>query len=286
MAIRLCVLGSSSAGNCTFVGAGETGLLIDAGFSARTTLARLAAIGVDPACIRAICLSHEHQDHTAGVAVLARRHRIPVYANRGTLEGLRASVEGTRDLECRVFTTGADFTIGDLTLHPFAVPHDAFEPVGFVLRHGHERVAVATDLGMVTTLVREHLRTCSAIVLEANHDLDLLRGSPRPWGLKQRILGRQGHLSNRHTAELLQSIASPRLRQVFLAHLSSECNDPQVALRETRDALSDPAHQHVRISPTFPDRPADWWTGEDGGEPPGIGRMAAQEFKEERIRSV
>lgn len=266
MAIRLCVLGSSSSGNCTFVGAGETGLLIDAGFSARVTLARLAAIGVDPACIRAICLSHEHQDHTAGVAVLGSRYHIPIYANRGTLDGLRATIGETRKLEYRVFTTGADFIIGDLTLHPFAVPHDALEPVGFVLRHREERVAVATDLGMVTTLVREHLRTCAAMVLEANHDLDLLQTSPRPWSLKQRILGRQGHLSNRHAAELLQSIASPRLRQVFLAHLSAECNDPDMALRETREALSDPAHRHVRISPTYPDRPGDWWTGEDDGE--------------------
>lgn len=245
--------------------AGDTGVLIDAGFNAKTTLARLAAIGVDPACIRAICLSHEHRDHTGGVWVLSRRLRIPVYANRGTLEGLRAMMKEARDLECRVFTTGADFTIGGLTLHPFAVPHDAFEPVGFVLRHREERVAVATDLGMVTTLVREHLRTCSAMVLEANHDLDLLRNSPRPWSLKQRILGRQGHLSNRHTAELLQSIASPRLRQVFLAHLSAECNDPDMALREAREALSDPAHRHVRISPTYPDRPGDWWAGEDDG---------------------
>lgn len=266
MAIRLCVLGSSSQGNCTFVGAGETGILIDAGFSARATLARLVDIGVDPACIRAICLSHEHRDHTAGVAVLGRRHHIPIYANRGTLEGLRATPEETRGLECRIFTTGADFTIGDLTIHPFTVPHDALEPVGFVVRHREERVAIATDLGMVTTLVREHLRTCSAVVLEANHDLDLLRTSPRPWSLKQRILGRQGHLSNQHTAELLQSIASPLLRQVFLAHLSAECNDPETALRETREALSDPAHRHVKISPTYPDRPGDWWAGDDSGE--------------------
>jgi phosphoribosyl 1,2-cyclic phosphodiesterase len=260
MSIRLCVLGSSSSGNCTFVGAGNTGILIDAGFSARMTLARLAEIGVDSACIQAVCLSHEHRDHTVGVPVLHRRHHIPIYANRGTAEGLRASMEEARDVECRVFSTGSDFTIGELTLHPFAVPHDAYEPVGFVIRHGEERVAVVTDLGMVTTLVREHLRTCCAVVLEANHDVDLLRLSPRPWSLKQRILGRQGHLSNQHTAELLQSIASPRLRQVFLAHLSSECNDPDKALRETREALSDPAHQHVRISPTYPDRPGEIWT--------------------------
>lgn len=259
MSIRLCVLGSSSSGNCTVVSTGKTAVLIDAGFRAKMTLARLESIGVDPASVKAICLSHEHRDHTAGVPVLHRRHHIPVYANRGTAEGLRATMEEARDVECQVFSTGTDFSIGDLTIHPFTVPHDAYEPVGFVLRHGEHRVAVVTDLGMPTTLIREQLRTCCAIVLEANHDLDLLRASTRPWSLKQRILGRQGHLSNRHTAELLAEIASPGLRQVFLAHLSLECNQPDLALSEIRAALSDPAHQHIRIDPTFPDRPGEVW---------------------------
>ncbi|MDZ4200402.1 MAG: MBL fold metallo-hydrolase [Kiritimatiellia bacterium] len=260
MSIQLCVLGSSSAGNATYVASGGDGVLIDAGFSARELGRRLESIGVALSSIRAVCLSHEHRDHTAGLAVLQKRYGIPVYANRGTAEGL--SGQFPTPLQIRIFETGSDFTIGELTLHPFAVPHDAYEPVGFVIRNGGLRVAVTTDLGMPTALIRERLRSCRALVLEANHDPDLLRASGRPWSLKQRILGRQGHLSNQHAAELLAEIASSDLEQVFLAHLSGECNTWDLARREALAALSTPERRHIRISPTYPDRVAEFWRSE------------------------
>lgn len=274
MSIRLCVLGSGSAGNATFVAAGDTAVLLDAGFSARGLTRRLAGIGADLSRVRAVCLSHEHRDHTSGLAALARLG-IPIYANRGTVDALRGRTDAPEPGAWRLFETGSEFEIGDLVFRPFAVPHDAYEPVGFGIRHGATRVAVTTDLGMPTELVRERLRDCRAIVLEANHDPDMLRASSRPWSLKQRILGRQGHLSNRLAAEILADIASPVLERVFLAHLSAECNTWPLALRETSEALRASGLNHVRISPTFPDRAADVWSGGSGAA--SSGETAAEE---------
>ncbi len=234
--LSFCVLASSSSGNCIHVRSPSTSILIDAGISARETVRRLEQCGARIGDVRAVCLSHEHSDHTAGIAILHRRYGLPLFANAGTIEGA-ARDPRLAGLAWQVFTTGAPFMVGDLRIEPFSVPHDAYDPVGFVIEHGGARLGIATDLGSPTTLIRERLRTCHALVLEANHDEQMLQQSPRPWSLKQRILGRQGHLSNRLAAELLADIAGPALRHVVLAHLSQECNDPAVALREVRDML-------------------------------------------------
>ena len=261
MPLKLCILASGSSGNCTFVASETTAILIDAGLSAKEVSTRLEKIGSTITLIRAVCVSHEHSDHIAGLRTLHERHAIPIYANDGTIQGLRGNKDLT-GLTWTKFHTGSSFMIGDLEIAPFAVPHDAMEPVGFTVTSGGHAVGVVTDIGTATTLVRDRLRGCSAVVIEANHDEQMLLESQRPWHLKQRILGRQGHLSNARAAQLAADIAGPRLQRIFLAHLSGECNRQDVAWRTVRDALGKAGHGHIRIDMTFPDNVSEVWLGE------------------------
>lgn len=259
MCVRVCVLGSGSSGNCTYVASDSTAILVDAGLSSRETARRLGEIGADLARVRAVCVSHEHGDHTAAVRTLCRRHGIALYANTGTLEALRRDPR-IAELPWQVFTNGSPFQVGDISVEPFSVPHDAYDPVGFVFSSGGVRVGVVTDMGIPTTLIRERLRTCQAVIVEANHDEKLLQNAARPWHLKQRILGRQGHLSNEAAAEMLGEIAGPGLQQVFLAHLSEDCNRGELALQTAERRLKKAGHAHIRVSLTYPDRISEVWT--------------------------
>lgn len=256
--MRICVLGSGSTGNCTYVGSAEEGLLIDAGLSGRETERRLAQIGVAFSTIKAVCVSHEHSDHTCSLGILQRKYQLPVYGNRGTVDGLQ-SAKGLENLAWKIFGTGAAFTVGGFTIEPFSVPHDAYEPVGFVIRHGQIKTAIVTDVGMPSNLLREKLKDCAAIVLEANHDARLLTDSTRPWRLKQRIQGRQGHLSNEHAAQVLANVAGPSLQQVFLAHISADCNRPELAWRQVSDSLQQAGYGNVKISTTAADTISEVW---------------------------
>ena len=260
MALDVCVLASGSAGNCIYVAGGGTAILIDAGLSARETARRLEQVGVDVRGISAVCLTHEHCDHTAGLSVLHRRLGIPVYANTGTIQGLERDGERMQ-LAWNVFTTGSPFRVGELVLEPFSVPHDAYDPVGFVVVSGVTRVGIVTDMGTATNLVRERLRTCHAVVIESNHDRRLLQEADRPWALKQRILGRQGHLSNDDAAAMLVDIAGTTLRHVFLAHLSSKCNRPELAMRAVTEALEKRGGAHITVAMCYADRISDMWSG-------------------------
>lgn len=252
----MSILGSGSSGNCTFIASEQTAILIDAGLSARAIEQRLELIGRSLGEIRGICVSHEHSDHTQALRILHQRSGIAVYANGGTIEALARSPE-FEGITWRIFTTGCPFAVGDLMIEPFAVPHDAYEPVGFVVSCGDARVGVVTDMGMSTTLIRERLKRCGAVVVESNHDEELLRDADRPWYLKQRIRGRQGHLSNRGAAALLSEIAGPQLRHVFLAHLSEDCNTPDLAQRTAREELVKRGYTHIAIRVTYPDRPTE-----------------------------
>ena len=259
--MKICVLASGSSGNCIYVGTESTHILIDAGLSGRATRNRLEQIGVQLAAIQAIVLTHEHSDHISGLAVLHSRHGIKLYANAGTIEAVRLGAK-MNALAWHVFTTGSTFQIGDISLDPFSVSHDAYEPVGFVAASGPVRVGIATDIGVSTHLVRERLKDCRAVIIESNHDEHLLANARRPWSLKQRIAGRQGHFSNQHAAELIAEIAGPGLSQVFLSHLSSDCNRPDLALQATQTALNRQGSARVRVQVTFPDRISEVWDSE------------------------
>ncbi len=263
--MKICILGSGSSGNCAYVGAGSTHLLVDAGLSGRETARRLGQLGVPLSAVNAVCLTHEHSDHIAGLATLHTRHGIPLYANAGTVEALGRDEKLGR-LAWNVFTTGSPFRVGELLVEPFAVSHDAYEPVGFIVTAGPVRAGLVTDVGVITHLVRERLRRCRALVIESNHDARLLADARRPWQLKQRIAGRQGHLSNEHAAELIGELAGPDLSQVFLSHLSAECNRPDLALRTACAALERLGRARVRVELTFADRiSAVWLSDGDSG---------------------
>lgn len=252
------MLGSGSSGNATWVASASTAVLIDAGLSGRRIKQRLEGIGAEIDAVQGICVSHEHSDHVGGLRVLQRRHGIPVYGNAGTAEALTRYPEWAQ-FHWNLFTTGQPFTIGDLTIKSFSVPHDAYDPVGFVVEHNGIRAGIVTDMGMATHLIREQLRTCQLIVMESNHCEHLLQECARPWSLKQRIRGRQGHLSNQAAARLLQDIAGPAVRQIWLAHLSEDCNRPDLAVASARAALQDCGQLHIQVEPTYADRASAVW---------------------------
>ena len=258
MGMTVCVLASGSSGNCMYVASATTAILIDAGLSAREFVRRMESSGFEPASIRAVCLTHEHTDHVAGLRVMHKRFGMALYTNAGTVEAL-ARNEDVRSLPWQIFTNGSPFAVGDLQVTPFSVPHDAYDPVGFIIGDGHDSVGVVTDMGIVTELVRQRLKGCSALVLESNHDERMVTAASRPWYLKQRILGRQGHLSNRNAAELAADVAGSSLQAVFLAHLSAECNKPELALAVVREVLQNRGFPHVRVCMTCADAVSEIW---------------------------
>ena len=254
--MKICVLGSGSSGNCTYVRGGGVVVLVDVGLSGKETLRRLEAIGVPAGEIHAVCLTHEHDDHCTALRAIGRQAPLGLFANSGTKEAVTRGGK-CGDLDWKVFTTGSSFRIGELRFDPFSVPHDAYDPVGFVVDDGRVRVGLVTDIGTATGAIRERLRGCAAIVVEANHDEQMLRDADRPWALKQRIAGRQGHLSNRQAGELLAEVAGRDLKTVFLAHLSAECNRPDLAVKTVAEILVKAGRGDVAVKLTYPDRPGD-----------------------------
>lgn len=233
-ALRVCVLGSGSRGNATFVATGRVRVLFDAGFSCRQIQLRLAAIGEDFKALDAVVISHEHSDHVQGLAVLARRTGVRVYMTRLTQGVLRG---GPPETEIVHFQAGDGFSVEDLDIETFTISHDAIDPVGFCVRRKDCKLGIATDLGYVTDSVRHHLRGSDMIVLESNHDLEMLKAGPYPWELKQRVMSRSGHLSNTAVAEFLSRDWDRRSRAIVLAHLSENNNLPVIAEMDAREAL-------------------------------------------------
>lgn len=226
--LSFCALASGSRGNALFVSAGRTGLLIDAGLAGREIEKRLSLRGIAMERLTAIVVTHEHTDHMKGVGVLSRRWGLPVYMNQETRKAGAGQLGSVATEEC--FESGRPFAVGNLKIHPFAVSHDAADPVGFAISFNGVRIGIATDLGVVTANVTMHLKHCALVVLEANHDADMLESGPYPWPLKQRIRGRSGHLSNRDAARLIGEIRHDGLRHVILGHLSEANNTPEKAM--------------------------------------------------------
>jgi phosphoribosyl 1,2-cyclic phosphodiesterase len=246
-----CPLASGSKGNSIFIGTEKTRVLIDVGISLSTLVNRLAQIDVELQSIQAILITHEHSDHIAGLASLSQKLKIPILANAETAKGIYAAV-GLRSC-FKIFTTGETFQFGDLEVHPFSVPHDTLDPVAFIVETGGVKIGFCTDLGHVTSLVKKQLEQSDYLYLEANHQPSMVHASNRPHVLKQRILGKQGHLSNEQCATLLTSLYHGKLKHVHLAHLSSECNSEEVALQVVREALTANG-QSVDLSIAYQDR--------------------------------
>ncbi len=225
MPLTLSSLGSGSAGNCSYIGDGASGLLLDAGFSGKKVLERMKACGLDPASIKGIVISHEHGDHCKGAGALSRRLNVPIFANEMTMERIEPAL-GKTFSNIR-FNNGENFEVGGIEVTPFPIPHDAVDPCAFLFRTGKgQSLAYVTDTGVATTLVHARMKGADYIVLEANHDVDTLKAGPYPWELKQRILSNTGHLSNEACMELLSGLLHSGLQGVTFAHLSEKNNSP------------------------------------------------------------
>jgi phosphoribosyl 1,2-cyclic phosphodiesterase len=235
--MRVAVLGSGSAGNSVLVSAGDTRILVDAGFSARSLMERLALLDVDADSIGAIVVTHDHRDHTRGMGVFARRHATPLHMTRATREACADLLKG--DEVVLEYAPGRPFAVGQLRVEPFLTVHDAADPVGVAVvdESSGLRLGIATDLGRPTVQIRHALAACDLLVLEANHDEVMLHAGPYPASVKRRIASSHGHLSNQAAARLATDLLHPRLAGVVLAHLSFECNRPLLAERVVGDAL-------------------------------------------------
>jgi phosphoribosyl 1,2-cyclic phosphodiesterase len=233
--MRFSVLGSGSRGNAVFIEHGKTGLLIDAGFSGKEIAARLKSIGRDLGDVQAICLTHEHRDHISGVGVISRKCNVPVFANPATFS---AGEELLGKLCARKeFETGTPVEIGDLLVRSFRVSHDTADPVGFVVSDGQRSLGYCTDTGRVSHLMAKRLGACNALILEFNHNLDMLKNGPYPLQLQQRVRSNMGHLSNEDAAAFLAQIMGEHLQIVVLAHLSETNNTPMLASKAAMAAV-------------------------------------------------
>ena len=225
--VRFCTLASGSKGNSVYISDDTTSILVDAGLSGKELQKRLESRGINCKSLDAILLTHEHNDHTQGVGVLARRFGLPVFSSPKTTQALAIN---TKDVRFHPFTCGSAFSIGTLSIHPFSTSHDAVDPAGFTLQSRGIKIGIATDTGTATSVIAYHLRGCRAILLEANHDPRMLMEGPYPWPLKQRIRSRCGHLSNEDARDLLAGILHEKLTHVLLGHLSETNNLPEKAL--------------------------------------------------------
>jgi len=235
MSVRISVLGSGSKGNCTLVATENTRLLIDAGLSRRETFSRLSAIGEPAEGFDAIVISHEHVDHINGLRLLAQDLAAPICISRATHEVI------SWDANLRLFEffeAGRKFTIGDIEITPFSIPHDAVDPVAFTLESQGIRVGIVTDLGTIPEVVKQRVRGCHCLVFESNHDLDMLKVGPYPWHVKQRVMSRHGHLSNLATADFLVNDYDGAAQVLVLAHLSETNNHPEIARMSAEQALA------------------------------------------------
>ena len=247
--VEFTILGSGSSGNAAYLETGDTRLLVDCGFSARQIKQRLATINRIPDRLDGILITHEHTDHVAGLKHLAAKLGIPIYCNRHTSEEISRIHETAFDF--RLFDTGQSFEVGEVGVDTFSVPHDAIDPVGFLLHTPKGRIGVLTDLGHGTRLVADRVRTANVLLLETNHDVDLLRDCPhRPWHLKQRIMGRHGHLSNEGAAEFAETFLHADLHHIFCVHLSGECNTPELAHADIDAMLQRTGATHTQITIT------------------------------------
>ena len=254
MSLRLTILGSGSAGNCALIETSEETLLVDAGFSGLQIKRRMESVGASPERIDAILVTHEHKDHIQGIKPITRKHNTPVYCNRLTKEAIERSL--SMELRAQIFETGHRFPIGGLEVESFPISHDAYDPVGYIVQASGVSVGFLTDLGHVTKATLDRLRLVDALILETNYDPDLLESDlRRPWSAKQRTASRHGHLSNAAAGDVLRELVSPRLRHVFLAHLSRDCNREELALDALRTVLTDAPSPAPKLHLTYQEKP-------------------------------
>jgi phosphoribosyl 1,2-cyclic phosphodiesterase len=242
--LRVSILASGSSGNITLLETERTRLLIDCGLGKRETLARLAASELDIDCIDGILITHEHADHCNGLPQMLGLWKAPLYVTEPTMDALQRTLPETFGKRLRGVETihaGQHFTIGDIDIHAFTIPHDAVDPIGFTFRSNGSKLALVTDLGYMPNHVKVHLRDADCLLLESNHDLDMLKVGPYPWVVKQRVLSRTGHLSNPAVSEYLSDPETgfdASARYLILGHVSTENNNPDLVRICAEEALN------------------------------------------------
>ncbi len=242
MGVCVSVLASGSRGNSAIVESSSTRILVDAGISCRETFKRMKAIGDDPRSLSAILITHEHADHVSGLLVLGRKLNLPIFMTGPTHQAWSRTVRDATgeppDVDrVEFFSAGRSFQVGDIAVTPFTVPHDAADPVGFTFRSEGVKIAIATDLGYIPPSVCDQLCGCDVMLLESNHDLEMLRGGPYPWSVKQRVMSRVGHLSNETLADFFARDYDGSAAYIVLAHLSEHNNHPEIARVAAEKAL-------------------------------------------------
>ena len=238
--MRMCSIASGSSGNCIYIGTDATHLLVDVGISCKRTVEGLGQLGLTGKDIDGILITHEHSDHINGLGVICRKFGIPIYATKGTISAIKrvSSLGVIDDSLFRAVREDEKFILKDITVNPMKISHDATQPVAYRFQYGSKRMAVATDLGTYNEYTVESLRGMDALLLEANHDINMLQVGPYPYALKQRILGNKGHLSNELSGKLLSSLLHDDLKTVFLGHLSKENNLAELAYETVRLEIS------------------------------------------------
>jgi len=232
--MRICVLGSGSSGNSTFVEHQSTRLLVDAGLRAKELVERLSKIEIDPSTLTGILISHEHHDHIGGAGPLARKYKIPIYISSRALQHTSAALQHLMNFPLRA---DIPIQIGDIIVTPFSTPHDSIDPLAFALRGGMTRICIVTDIGFISDNIRQRIMSADLLAIESNHDLEMLKTGPYPWSLKQRVMSNFGHLSNDALAYYLGEHFDGTERKVILTHLSRQNNHPQIAYVSATRAL-------------------------------------------------
>ncbi|MCX7924090.1 MAG: MBL fold metallo-hydrolase [Clostridia bacterium] len=235
--IKFCSLFSGSSGNSIFLGTHKARILIDAGLSGKKIIEALCSIGENPSELSAILVSHEHSDHIRGAGIISRKFDVPIYANENTWEAMEQQIGPVSVKNKRYFNTASEFEINDICVKPFSIPHDAAEPVGFNFFVGNKKITTATDIGCMKKSLLGHLEMSDLLLLESNHDEQMVKVGPYPWSLKQRILGDRGHLSNELAGKVVAYLAEKGTKKFLLGHLSKENNFPELAYQTVYNTL-------------------------------------------------
>jgi len=249
--IRIQMLASGSAGNAILISSGDTNLLIDAGLSCKELMRRVACAGYAPADISGVIITHEHQDHIRGIGVMSRKHGMPIYINPDTLAG--ASVHVGEVPSAQTFSTGDKLVVGDLTIQTYPVLHDAADPIGLSVYNSSKRIGIALDMGRPTTLVKQRLQGSDGLILEFNHDIEMLRQCSRPWDVKQRIMSTRGHMSNEAALDFLCELVHEQLSTLILAHISREANSSDHVLSLVSERLKKIGRSDIEVFPAAQD---------------------------------
>lgn len=263
MGIEFCSLSSGSSGNCQYIGTDRTRILIDAGFSGKKIEGLLSSIGVSPNAIDYILVTHEHIDHVRGAGVLSRRYDIPILANQNTWANMTKTIGKIKEKNIKIMDSDKDLVLEDLGIHPFRIYHDAIEPVGYLIYYKKTKISIITDTGWVDDNIKNKIKGSNLYLMESNHDVKMLKEGSYPWPLKQRVLSKEGHLSNADAGGVLSEVLSGNGEVVLLAHLSKENNIPSLAHETVRECIEGyglNAHEDIELDLTYRDRPTKVYT--------------------------